>query len=109
MLEKTTSVEAPSEVVGLNIHKGKSKILRYNTTCTNQITLEREDLGDVKTLTYLGSIIDEHGGFDAGVKAWIGKARAVYLLLKRTTGTQNNCQQQQGQDFQYKCQDSATV
>ncbi|VDO54319.1 unnamed protein product [Schistosoma margrebowiei] len=69
MQEKTNSVAATSATVGLNIHKGKSKILRYNTTCTNPITIDREDLEDVKTFTYLGSIIDEHGGSDADVKA----------------------------------------
>ncbi|VDP52803.1 unnamed protein product, partial [Schistosoma curassoni] len=53
MQEKTNSVVA----VGLNIHKGKSKILRYNTACTNLITIEGEDLEDVKTFTYLGSMI----------------------------------------------------
>ncbi|VDP78768.1 unnamed protein product [Schistosoma curassoni] len=31
MQEKTISVAAASAAVGLNIHKGKSKILRYNT------------------------------------------------------------------------------
>ncbi|VDP34899.1 unnamed protein product [Schistosoma curassoni] len=81
MQEKTTSVAAVSAVVGLDIHKGKSKVLRYNTECTNPITID-EDLKDVKTLTYLGSIIDEHGGSDADVKARIGKARAAYLQLK---------------------------
>ncbi|CAH8520680.1 unnamed protein product [Schistosoma curassoni] len=78
MQEKTTSVAA----VGLNMHKGKSKILRYNTACTNQITLDEEAYEDVKTFTYLGSIINENGGSDADVKAWIGKARAAYLQLK---------------------------
>ncbi|VDO87487.1 unnamed protein product, partial [Schistosoma curassoni] len=73
---------AASAAVGLNIHKGKSKILRYNTACTNAITIDGEALEDVKTLTYLSSIIDEHGGSDADVKARIGKARAVYLQLK---------------------------
>ncbi|VDP38872.1 unnamed protein product [Schistosoma curassoni] len=38
-MQKTTSVAAASAAVGLNIHKGKSKILRYNTVCTNRITL----------------------------------------------------------------------
>ncbi|VDO59135.1 unnamed protein product [Schistosoma margrebowiei] len=76
--EKTTSVAA----VGLNIQKWKSKILRYNTTCTNPITIDGEDFEDVKTFTYLGSIIDEHGGSDADVKARIGEARAAYLQLK---------------------------
>ncbi|VDP32177.1 unnamed protein product [Schistosoma mattheei] len=81
MRGKTTSVAAASAAIGLNIHKGKSKILRYNTTCTDHITLDREDLEDVKTSTYLGSIIDEHGGSDADVKVRIGKARAAYLQL----------------------------
>ncbi|VDO65554.1 unnamed protein product [Schistosoma curassoni] len=54
MQEKTTSVAAVSAAVHLNIHKEKSKILRYNTA----FTLDSEDLEDVKTLTYLGSIID---------------------------------------------------
>ncbi|VDP19297.1 unnamed protein product [Schistosoma margrebowiei] len=80
--EKTTSVVAASAAVGLNIHKGKSKILRYNTACTNPITIDGDDLEDSKTFTYLGSIIDEHGGSDANVKARIGKARAVYSQVK---------------------------
>ncbi|VDO51171.1 unnamed protein product [Schistosoma margrebowiei] len=82
MHEKTTSVAAVSAAVSLNIHKGKSKILRYNTACTNPITIDGEDLEDVKTFTYLGSIINEHGGSDANVKARIGKARAAYLQLR---------------------------
>ncbi|VDP54413.1 unnamed protein product [Schistosoma curassoni] len=82
MLEKTTSVAAASAAIGLNIHNGKSKILRHNTAFTNPITIDGEDLEDVKTFTYLGSIIDEQGGSDADVKARIGKARAAYLKLK---------------------------
>ncbi|CAH8505513.1 unnamed protein product [Schistosoma curassoni] len=81
-LLSTTSVATASAAVGLNIHKGKSKILRYNTACTNLITIDGEDLEDVKTFTYLGSIIDEQGGSDADVKARNSKARAAYLQLK---------------------------
>ncbi|VDP34570.1 unnamed protein product [Schistosoma curassoni] len=50
MQEKTTIVAAASAAVGLNIHKGKSKILRYNTACNNPITIDGEDLEDVKPL-----------------------------------------------------------
>ncbi|VDO56161.1 unnamed protein product [Schistosoma margrebowiei] len=82
MQEKTISVAAASAAVGLNIHKGKSKVLRYYTACTDPITIDREDLEDVKTFTYLGSIIDEQGGSDADLKARIGKARAAYLQLR---------------------------
>ncbi|VDP72342.1 unnamed protein product [Schistosoma curassoni] len=82
MQENTNSVAAASAAVGLNIHKGKIRILRYNTACTNPVTIDGEALEDVKTFTYLGSIIDEHGGSDADVKARICKARAAYLQLR---------------------------
>ncbi|VDO73844.1 unnamed protein product [Schistosoma margrebowiei] len=84
MQEKATSVATASAVVGLIIHKGKNKILRYNTTCTNRITLNGKALEDVKTYTYLSSIVDEQGGSDEDVKARIGKARAAYSQLKNT-------------------------
>ncbi|VDO80653.1 unnamed protein product [Schistosoma margrebowiei] len=58
------------------------KILRYNTACNNPITIDGEYLEDVKTFTYLGSIIDEQGGSDADVKLWFSKARSAYLQLK---------------------------
>ncbi|VDP68938.1 unnamed protein product [Schistosoma mattheei] len=48
--ENMTNVAATSTAVGLNVHKGKSKILRYNTACINPITLNGEDLEDVKTI-----------------------------------------------------------
>ncbi|VDP35524.1 unnamed protein product [Schistosoma mattheei] len=78
-MQKTTSVAAP---VGLNTHKAKSRILRCDTTCENPITLDGEDLEDVKTFTYLDNIIGEQGGPDADVEARIGKARAAYLQLE---------------------------
>ncbi|VDP29571.1 unnamed protein product [Schistosoma curassoni] len=83
MQEKTTNVAAASAAVGLNLHKGKSRILRYNTECTNPITLDREDLEDIKTFTYMDSILDVHSGSDVDVKARIGKARAAHLQLKK--------------------------
>ncbi|VDP82740.1 unnamed protein product [Schistosoma mattheei] len=110
MHEKTTSVTEDSAAIGLNIHIGKSKILRYNTTCNNPITLHGETFKDVKTFTYLGSIIDEHCGSDADMSAQIGKARAVYLQLKNIWNSkQLFVNQHQGQDFQYKYQDSSSV
>ncbi|VDP16936.1 unnamed protein product [Schistosoma margrebowiei] len=110
MQEKTTSVAASSTVVGFNIHKGKRKILRYNTTRNNGITLDEEDLEDVKILTYLGSIINEHGGFDADVKAPIDKTRSAYLQLRNIWNSkQLSINQHQSQNFQYKCQDSSSA
>ncbi|VDP58452.1 unnamed protein product [Schistosoma curassoni] len=71
MQERTTSVAAAS-----------AAILRYNTTSINPITIDGGDLKVVKTFTYLGNIVDEHGGSDADGKPWISKARAAYLQLK---------------------------
>ncbi|VDO99048.1 unnamed protein product [Schistosoma curassoni] len=73
--ENKTSVAAASVAVGLNIHIGKSNILRFITTCINQITLDGQALEDVKTFTYLCSIISEYGRSDADMKA-------TYLQLK---------------------------
>ncbi|VDP75376.1 unnamed protein product [Schistosoma mattheei] len=80
--KKATSLASASAVAGLKIHKGRREILRYNTACTNPITIDGEHLENVKTFIFLGSIINEHGRSDADVKALIGKARAVYLQLK---------------------------
>ncbi|VDP67565.1 unnamed protein product, partial [Schistosoma curassoni] len=110
MQEKTTSVAAAPAAVDLNIHKGKSNILRYNTACNNPIKIDGDDLEDVKTFTYLGSITDEQGGSDTDIKAGIGKARAAYLQLRNIWNSkQLSVNQHQSQDFQYKCQDSSTI
>ncbi|VDO66130.1 unnamed protein product [Schistosoma margrebowiei] len=61
---------------------------------TNAITSDDKTLEDVKSFTYLGSIIDEQGGSDADVKARIGKARAASLQLKNILNSKqlnNNC------------------
>ncbi|VDP32497.1 unnamed protein product [Schistosoma margrebowiei] len=79
---KTTSVAAVSASVGLSIHKGETKVLKYNTENSNLITLVDETMEDVESTTYLGSIIDEQGGPNADVKARIGKARVAFLQLK---------------------------
>ncbi|VDP00848.1 unnamed protein product [Schistosoma margrebowiei] len=90
MQTKIASVAAVSASVGLNIHKRKNKVLKYNTENSNPITsylshpitLDGEILEDVESFTYLRSIIDEQAGSDADVKAKISKARTVFLHLK---------------------------
>ncbi|VDO82862.1 unnamed protein product [Schistosoma margrebowiei] len=70
---KTTIVAAASTALVLNIHKGKSKILRYNTTCTNPITLDGEELDDVKPLhIWAASLMNT---VDLMQKCWCGSAK----------------------------------
>jgi hypothetical protein len=64
MQNKTTSLASPSSQVGLHIHPDKTKILKIN------------NLEEVKSFTYIGSVIIQQGGTDADVKTRIGKARA---------------------------------
>ena len=47
------------------------------------VKLEGNEIDEVETFTYLGSITDKHGGADADVKAKIGKARGAFIQLKR--------------------------
>ncbi|VDO92661.1 unnamed protein product [Schistosoma margrebowiei] len=61
---KTTSVAEASASAGLNIHKG---------TCETSESYLIEKPWKRWELTYLVSIIDRHGRFDANVKALIGK------------------------------------
>ncbi|VDP39449.1 unnamed protein product [Schistosoma margrebowiei] len=81
MQTKTASVAAVSASVGLSIHKGNAKVLKFNTKNSNPITLDGETLEDVESFAYMGSIIDEQGGSDADVKARIEKTRAAFLQL----------------------------
>ncbi|CAH8587755.1 unnamed protein product [Schistosoma guineensis] len=82
MQMKINSVASASAAVGLNVHKGRSKILKYNTENTNPTTLGGETLEKVESFTYLSGIIDEQGGSDADMKARIGKSTTAFLHIK---------------------------
>jgi hypothetical protein len=82
MQNKTTSLASHSSQVGLQIHPDKTKILKINTSNTEAVKLGDNNLEEVKSFTYLGSVINQQGGTDAYVKTRIGKARASYKALK---------------------------
>ena len=82
MQEKTSTISANSACIGLNIHRGKTKVLRVNSPSTSAIMLDGGALEEVDEFTYLGSIVNKRGGTDADVRVRIGKARVAYLQLK---------------------------
>ena len=82
MQEKTNIVAANSTRLGLNVHKGKTKLLKVNSNNTSPIILNGEALEDIDHFTYLGSIINKKGGTDADVQSRVGKARTAFLQLK---------------------------
>ncbi|VDP66926.1 unnamed protein product [Schistosoma curassoni] len=106
---KIASVAAVSASVGLNMHKGETKVLKYNTENSNPITLDGETLEDVESSTYLGSIIDEQEGSDADVKVRISKARDRIPTIEEHMELKKTFNQYQSQSLQYERQGSSTV
>ncbi|VDP19799.1 unnamed protein product [Schistosoma margrebowiei] len=110
MQMKTTSVAAASVSVRLNMNMDKTNIIKYNTENTNNITLDEETLEEVKTSTYLDSIVDGQGGSDAEVKLRIGKVRAPSLQLNHIwNSNQLSVNQHQSHYLQYERQDSSVL
>ena len=82
MQNKTTSLAFHASQVGLYIHPNKTKIQKINASSREAVKLGDNNLEEVKTFTYLGSVINQQGGTDADVKTRIGKARAAFIALK---------------------------
>ena len=82
MQEKTSSLAAYASQVGLQIHPHKTKILKTNSTSTEPVNLGDNNLEEVETFTYLGSVVNEQGGTDADVETRIEKERVSFITLK---------------------------
>ena len=74
MQEKTLDLHHTSMQGGLTLNKQKTKILRINAGTDEPVKIEGEELEEVESFTYLGSVMDKSGGTDADVKTRIGKA-----------------------------------
>ncbi|KAH3808681.1 hypothetical protein DPMN_137038 [Dreissena polymorpha] len=67
-----------SSRLSLTINRGKSNFPKTNTTNDTPMTVQGEALGLLNIFTYLGSILDNHGGTYADVNISIGKAQAAF-------------------------------
>ncbi|CAB4043982.1 Hypothetical predicted protein, partial [Paramuricea clavata] len=56
MQEKINDVATTSAQLGLNIYRGKIKVLKVNADNTHPIKLEEQVLEEVEAFTYLGSV-----------------------------------------------------
>ncbi len=83
MQEKTSILEEEADKVGLHINVGKTKLLKINSTSSNNIKLKSGEIEEVSSFTYLGSIVDTVGGTEQDIKTRIGKARTAFNLLKK--------------------------
>ena len=83
MQGKTTALQTTASKIGLKINTEKTKVMRINTSRTEPIRLGDNEIEDVTSFTYLGSIVDTTGGTDQDIKIRIGKARTAYILLRK--------------------------
>ena len=66
--ERTDRLAATAGIVGLKINSRKTKTLRMNHRCTDYIRIEGEEVEDVESFVYLGSVLDKLGGAEADIK-----------------------------------------
>ena len=82
MQSKTDKLAKEAAKTGLHINKEKTELMKINAKQQTPITLEGENLKEVNTFTYLGSVVSSTGGTDEDVKARIGKARHAFITLR---------------------------
>ena len=63
-------------------HSSFILLMKINTTAKTPVTVGGEPIREVDSFIYLGSAVDRQGGMDRDVTARIGKARAVFVMLK---------------------------
>ena len=80
--EKTDRLVATAGVVGLKINPRKTKMLRMNHRCTDYIRMEGEEVEDVESFVYLGSVLDKLGGTEADIKRRLALARNAFTRLQ---------------------------
>ncbi|VDP57992.1 unnamed protein product [Schistosoma curassoni] len=91
MQMKTTSVAAASAAVGLNIHKGKTKTIKYNMENIKPITLVGETLEEVKSFTiWKASSMKERDRIQTLRRGLAKQGQHFYSCT--IYSTQNNCQ-----------------
>ena len=87
--EKVQLLAATAGTTGLTIKKSKTKTMLINSTNERSIKLGNEDIENVASFTYLGSVIavDESSERDMLVRT--GKARTAFLLLRPVWRSKN--------------------
>lgn len=58
----------------MNIHRGTSKVLKFNLINTAHIMMDNNLLEEVERFIYLENVMNKQGGIDADIRIRIGKA-----------------------------------
>jgi hypothetical protein len=81
MKEKLKWWQGEAELAGLNINVKKTKEMRVNVTTTEWLGIDGEEIEQVDSFTYLGSIVTSDGGSEEDVRVWIRKADGAFIQL----------------------------
>ena len=79
--EKTDRLIATASVVGLRIYPRKTT-LRMNHRCTDCTKIEGEEVEDVESFLYLGSVLDILSGTEGDIKRRLALARSAFTRLQ---------------------------
>ena len=85
---KTTSLQTTSSKIGLKINTEKTKVVRINIRRKEPIKLGDNEIEDVTSFTYLGSIVGTIRGTDWDIKIRIGNTRTAYIILQKVWNSQ---------------------
>ncbi|XP_068759705.1 uncharacterized protein [Montipora capricornis] len=101
--DKTSRLAEESAKLGLRINKVKTKVLRINTTSEVPVVVEGQLLENVKKFPYLVSVVDTLGDTDKDALTRIGKARAVFIMLKKSSSVIEYVEVTNGKWFSVVC------
>ena len=80
---KTNRMNKEAKRVGLKINKEKTKVMRINAKSQEKITVDGQDIKEVKTFNYLGATICKEGGGIKDIKNRLSKARGAFVRLNK--------------------------
>ena len=78
---KLNKVSQTAAMVGLKVNYNKTKILAINSERPISISLNNNQIEQVKAFNYLGSTVTETGGSEEDIKTRIGKAYGAFATL----------------------------
>ena len=76
--QKVRSLSTNSKGIELKINAEKTKLLRLNTSNTEKVQVDGQDIEEVESFVYLGANLSNEGGTEGDIKAILGKARVAY-------------------------------
>ena len=81
--QKVRSLSTNSKGTGLKINAEKTKLLRLNTSNTEKVQVDGQDIEEVESFVYLGANVSNKGGTEDDIKARLRKARVAHNKLDK--------------------------